>query len=162
MQGTTRNKERNMKLLKLLSLIPLWMVLLTTNALAGDFDWVRGFNIQAEADPSGFRARMEARFQIGDVAIRTVISNCESPADAYILLRIGEICGQPMDIVTRQYEVRNGQGWGALAKSLGIKPGSREFHALKRGQDLYTAGHLPQGKGKGQGKLKHNGKNRPA
>jgi len=25
-----------------------------------------------------------------------------------------------------------------LAKSLGIKPGSREFHALKQGSDLYS------------------------
>jgi hypothetical protein len=147
-----------MKLLKLLSLIPLWMVLLTTNALAGDFDWIRGFNIQAEADPSGFRARMEARFQIGDVAIRTVISNCESPADAYILLRLGEMCGQPMDIVARQYEGHNGQGWGALARSLGIKPGSREFHALKRGQDLYAVTGFPKGQGKGHGKPKHAGR----
>ena len=147
-----------MKLLKSLSHIPLWMVLLTTNALAGDFDWIRGFNIQAEADPSGFRARMEARFQIGDVAIRTVISNCESPADAYILLRLGEMCGQPMDVVTRQYEGHGGQGWGALARSLGIKPGSREFHALKLGQDLYATGSYSKGKGKGPGKPKHTGR----
>jgi len=39
---------------------------------------------------------------------------------------------------------------GALAKSLGIKPGSKEFHALKRGDDLYAA----KGKKKDKGKSK--------
>ena len=34
------------------------------------------------------------------------------------------------------------------AQSLGIKPGSKEFHALKRSQDLYG----PGGKGKGKGR----------
>jgi hypothetical protein len=29
------------------------------------------------------------------------------------------------------YERDHGQGWGVIAKRLGIKPGSAEFHALK-------------------------------
>jgi len=33
---------------------------------------------------------------------------------------------------------------GALAKDLGIKPGSDEFHALKRGHDLYSRSKLRQ------------------
>jgi hypothetical protein len=36
-----------------------------------------------------------------------------------------------------RYRKGKGKGWGELAKSLGIKPGSREFHALKRDDDLY-------------------------
>jgi hypothetical protein len=42
--------------------------------------------------------------------------------------------------------------WGVLAKSLGIKPGSKEFHALKRGQDLYDSSGTSKGKGKGKHK----------
>jgi len=57
--------------------------------------------------------------------------------------------GKPIDYVTEQYKESKGRGWGALAKSLGIKPGSPEFHALKRGDDLYGQ------KGKSKGK-KHN------
>ncbi len=46
---------------------------------------------------------------------------------------------------------------GVIAKELGIKPGSPEFHALKRGDFVFTgepggsAGGV-QGKGKGNGK----------
>jgi len=114
--------------------------------LAADFAWMSNFNIQAQADPSGFRAKIGARFNIGDAQITTVLSNFPEPADAYVALRLGEMSGRPIDVVTERYQKNKGQGWGALAKSLGIKPGSPEFHALKRGDDLYGQ------KGKGKGK----------
>lgn len=114
--------------------------------LAADFDWMSNFNIQAQADPSGFRAKISARFSIGDTQITTILSNFPEPADAYVALRLGEMSGRSIDVVTERYQKNRGRGWGALAKSLGIKPGSPEFHALKRGDDLYGQ------KGKGKGK----------
>ncbi|MRR17435.1 MAG: hypothetical protein EG826_13360 [Deltaproteobacteria bacterium] len=114
--------------------------------LAADFDWMPDFNIQAQADPSGFRAKIGARFNIGDAQITAVLSNFPEPADAYVALRLGEMSGRSIDVVAAQYQKNKGRGWGALAKSLGIKPGSPEFHALKRGDDLYGQ------KGKGKGK----------
>ena len=35
------------------------------------------------------------------------------------------------DEVLREYKENYGKGWGVIAKNLGIKPGSREFHELK-------------------------------
>ena len=119
--------------------------------LAADFAWMTDFNIQAQADPSGFRARIASRFNIGDAQITTVLSNFPKPADAYVALRLGEMSGRPIEYVTEQYQEKKGRGWGALAKSLGIKPGSPEFHALKRGDDLYGKngkGKDKKGKGK--------------
>lgn len=113
---------------------------------AADFDWMPDFNVQAQADPSGFRVRLAMRFHIGDAQVSAVLSNFPKPADAYVALRLGEMSGKPVEYVAEQYKANKGQGWGALAKSLGIKPGSREFHALKRGDDLYAS------KGKGKGK----------
>ena len=107
------------------------------------------FNIQAQADPSGFRARLAARFRIGDAEISAVIGNVASPADAYIVFRLGEMSGRPYDRVMREYKTSKGKGWGVIAKNLGIKPGSREFHELKRSQDLYN-GQGVKGKGKGK------------
>jgi hypothetical protein len=52
---------------------------------------------------------------------------------------------------------KKGQGWGVIAKSLGIKPGSPEFHALKRGDFVFNGKprEVPgKGKGKGKGKTK--------
>jgi hypothetical protein len=119
---------------------------------AQDFAWVNDFNIQAQADPSGFRARLATRFRIGDAQISAVIGNVSSPADAYIVFRLGEMSHRPTDQVLREYKSSKGKGWGVIAKSLGIKPGSKEFHELKRSQDLYNG---QGGKGKGKGKGKH-------
>jgi len=146
-------------LTKLLTIL-LWIVLVSQTAFAGDFDWVKGFNIQAERDPSGFRARMEARFKIGDVAIRTVIGKVERPSDAYIIFRLGEISGHPVDYVLQQYTSGNGKAWGVLAKQLGIKPGSTEFHALKQGEDLFRGSQAKASRGKGKAKSAGKGKGR--
>jgi len=141
-----------MKLKALWVTVLLFMFYGPSTLPAADFDWMHQFNIQAQADPSGFRARIATRFNIGDAQISAVISNFPKPADAYVALRLGEMSGRPIEDVTERYQKSKGQGWGTLAKSLGIKPGSREFHALKRGDDLYGN----TGKGKKDKKDKKN------
>ena len=58
-----------MKLLKMLFLVSMSILLVSSAAVAGDFDWIRDFNIKAEADTSGFRARLATHFKIGDAEI---------------------------------------------------------------------------------------------
>ncbi len=139
-----------MKLQKMLFMVSVVFLLVSSAAVvaAGDFDWIKDFNIRAETDPSGFRAKLTARFNIGDIQITAVLSNVERPADAYMVLRLGEMSAKPTDYVIEKYKSGKGKGWGALAQSLGIKPGSKEFHALKRGSDFYD----DKDKGKGKGK----------
>lgn len=121
----------------LIGLIPV--LLFSSIALAGDFDWMKDCNIQAKIDPSGFHARLETRFKIGDADINLVLGSVDEPADAYMLLRLGEMSHRSTAQVIEQYRANKGKGWGALAKSLGIKPGSKDFKALKQGQDLYDS-----------------------
>jgi hypothetical protein len=120
-------------------------------AFAADFEWLKDLNIQAQADPSGFRAQLSTRFKLGNAEVNAVIGKVAQPADAYMVMRLGEMSGQPVDRVVETYKSGKDKGWGNLAKSLGIKPGSKEFHALKRGHDL-GGGSSGQGKGKGKGK----------
>ena len=143
-----------MKLSKILPITMMTFFLCTTIALASDFEWMRGFNVEAGADASGFRARLETRFQVGDVAINAVLGSTDNPADAYACLRLGEISHQPIDRVISEYKKGKGKGWGNIARSLGIKPGSSEFHALKQGHDLYDDEGYGKDKGKGKGKGK--------
>ena len=143
--------------LLLVSVISLFALSVSVVA-AGDLDWMPNFNIQAQADPSGFRTKIATHFNIGDVQITTVLSNFPKPADAYVVLRLGEMSGKPIGYVTEQYKKGKGQGWGVLAKSLGIEPGSPEFHALKSGDDLYGPKNKNKGKGKSKGKGKGKGK----
>lgn len=138
----------------------LLILLFAAPGLAGDYGWMPDFNLKAQADPSGFRARLESRFRIGDLQIRTVLSQTGSAADAYMVCRLGEMSRQPVDQVLHRYKTTRGKGWGAVAKSLGIKPGSKAFHTLKNGQDLYPGadGGSHRGKGgKGAGKGKGKG-----
>ena len=53
-----------MKLMRMLFVISAVMLALSSAAVAADFDWVKDFNIRAEANPSGFRAQLAARFKI--------------------------------------------------------------------------------------------------
>ena len=161
-----------MKLFKILLIFSMALLVVSSTAIASDFGWTRDFNIQAQADPSGLRARLATRFNLGDVQVKAMLSNFDSPADVYIMLRLGEMSGRPTGYVVEKYRNNKGKGWGALAKSLGIKPGSEEFHALKRGQDLHDGNNRGQvlysrydrdnvdfadndhGKGRGKGKGK--------
>lgn len=138
-----------MKVAKIFLLSSVLILALSSAALAADFDWVKDFNIRAEADPTGFRAQLATRFKIGDAEIGLVLSVCNKPADAYIVLRLGEMSRQPIEYVLEQYKAHKGKGWGVLAKRLGIKPGSKEFHTLKRGHDLYDDPGAGKSKGKG-------------
>lgn len=107
-----------------------------TQGYAGDFDWLKQMSIQAQADPSGFAARLSTRFHIGGTQVEAVIDNVGGQADAYMVLRLAEMSHQPVAYVTQRYHENRHRGWGVLARQLGIKPGSREFHALKAGHDL--------------------------
>jgi hypothetical protein len=147
-----------MKLIKMFLVVLMMILIFSSITEAGDFDWVPEFNIKAEADPSGFRARLRTRFKLGNAEIEAVLSNADKPADAYMVCRLAEMSGRSTDDVVEKYEAEKGRGWGALAKSLGIKPGSSEFHALKRGDDLYDT--KSNGKDKSKGKSKAKGKNK--
>ncbi len=67
-----------------------------------------------------------------------------------MVLRLAEMSHHSTDQVVAQYRSGGGRGWGALARSLGIKPGSREFHDLKRGHDPYSNNVHTSKKGKGK------------
>ncbi len=147
-----------MKLQKILLMGSILFLFLSSVSvvMAGDFGWIPGFNRRAEADLPAFRASLSARFNIGAVQIDAILTNVPSPADAYMIFHLGEMSGKPVDYVLGQYKTGKGKGWGVLAQSLGIKPGSREFHALKQGDDLYKGGH--EGKVKNKDNDFHKGK----
>ena len=66
-------------------------------------------------------------------------------------MKIAQVSATPVDVVVRECEVNRGKGWGVIANRLGIKPGSREFHELKKGDDFLKKNSF-KGKDKGKGK----------
>lgn len=125
----------------------LFALIVSTPIKASEFEWMADLNVKAEADLSGFKASLAARFNLDSVKIETIIKSVEKPADAYMVLKLGEMSGRPPEYVLNQYKGNKKEGWGKLAKRLGIKPGSAEFHSLKKGHDLYRKA-AGEGKGK--------------
>ena len=122
------------------------LLFLAATAIAGDFDWVRDFNLRAGKNPRDFRARLAGRFQAGDEQIGAVIDDVSKPSEAYIVFRLEEMSGQPLDRVMAEYEYGRKKGWDVIAKRLGVRPGSKEFRAMKAGQDLFTEDAPRKGK----------------
>jgi hypothetical protein len=123
-----------MKKLMVVSLI--WLASLSTPANAADFDWTVAFNAKYQLASDQFFDRMAVRFSMSNDGISAVVSASKDYADAYIIFRLAEISEKPVDRVMDLYQGRKGNGWGVLAKQLGIKPGSDAFKALKAGHDL--------------------------
>ena len=148
-----------MRLTHTVALVVVLQLGVAMPSFAGDFGWMHDLSIQASEDLSDYRARLSTRFHIGDAEVEAVLSKVKGHADAYMVLRLGELSRHSVDDVLDVYHDRKGKGWGVMAKHLGIKPGSKEFHALKRGHDLYDDGDTHHGRGKSKGNSKGKGNN---
>ena len=110
-------------------------------------------NVQARADLPGFHAKVSAQFGVPVPQVEAVLGMVATPADAFMVFQLGQMAHRPPEIVVQTYQAHKGKGWGVIAKELGIKPGSREFHALKNGDLVYgDAATSSPGKGKGHNK----------
>jgi hypothetical protein len=146
--------------MKRLSLWILALLLLSPmTAFAGGLeDFLANINIQARADLPGFSAKISTQFGVPLPKVQAIVQTVSEPADAFMVFQLGQMSGKQPDTVMNVYTPNKKKGWGAIAKELGIKPGSAEFHALKNGNLSFTgtpsgAGDSPgRGKGKGRGR----------
>jgi len=149
-----------MKRCVLLSLIICLLLPLT--AFAGGLeDFLSNVNVQARVDLPGFSAKISTQFGVPLPQVQAVIQSVHEPADAFMVFQLGQFARVAPERVMDVYKPSRKKGWGAIAKELGIKPGSAEFHALKNGNLHFsgspTASDESPGKGKGKGRGKgHN------
>ena len=93
-------------------------------------------NINTESSPNltGFISGINQNYNVPEMTIRNWMFNMNlAPADVYLIAGIAKILNIPVDIVFNKYQANKAKGWGYIAKQLGIKPGSKEFHRLKNG-----------------------------
>ena len=137
------------------------LALLVINGAAiagGGLDgFLNNLNIQAKADMNGFSAKLSVQFGVPEVQVRTVIGTVKEPSDAFMCLQLGQWTHQPTEQVVEVYKTNHGKGWGVIAKEMGIKPGSTEFHALKSG-NLTFDGQPSNKQGERPGNSKRKGK----
>ena len=137
----------------LLAVLVLMLVALPGVAAASLDTFLSSVNVQARVDLPGFHATVSAQFGVPIPQVQAVLHTVGSPADAFMVFQLGQMSHRPPETVVQTYKTHKGKGWGVIAKELGIKPGSQEFHALKSGDLVYGgAPNEGHGKGKGNGK----------
>ena len=95
--------------------------------------YIHDLDISARADLGNYRAKLGVRFGVSNSELEILFETVETPAEVAVLLWLGEQSQQSVNNVLKIYQHHKSNGWGTMAKSLGIKPGSPTFHALKRG-----------------------------
>ncbi len=137
----------------LLTALTLVLVGMPSVASASLDSFLNSVNVQARADLPGFSIKVGAQFGVPVPQVEAVLATVATPADAFMVFQLGQMAHRPPETVVQTYQTHKGKGWGVIAKQLGIKPGSKEFHALKNG-DLVFSGVPAEGSGKEKGKGK--------
>ena len=89
-------------------------------------------NVLVRGGTDGFVDDVVVRFAAPRPIVRTyVVERRWAPADVYYACAIAQHLRRPCVEMLRVYERDHRLGWGAVARRLGIRPGSRAFHALK-------------------------------
>ena len=68
-----------------------------------------------------------------DLVTDLLVNRRWAPGDVYYACTIAQVIGRPCGYVADYWQDNHAQGWGVVAQRLGIKPGSAEFHRLKKG-----------------------------
>ena len=146
-----------MKRVRLPSIMILLLLFCSPVMAGGGLDvFLNNLNVQARADMGHFAVQVSAQFGVPLPQVQAVIGTVRTPADAFMCFQLGEMTHRPYRDAVQVYQANRGRGWGVIAKEMGIKPGSPEFHALKRGDFALTG--MPQGTASGKGKGKGKGK----
>lgn len=153
---------------KLLSLGAMTFVALQMNAQinfnTGNVDMdkeLNEVNKTALTDMTSFKTDLANTFKtFGIEQINKVLQKVTAPAEALMVFEIQRITKKPLDAVLTSYDKNKSKGWGAIAKDLGIKPGSAEFHQLKANmsKDKPGKGKKEDNGNKGNGNGNGNGK----
>lgn len=102
-----------------------------------------------------FKADVKDKFNVAAATIDNLLGiHKMEPSDVIMALEIAQITTKPVETVAVAYDKNKSKGWGEIAKEMGIKPGSKEFHALKDN----AKGKSKSMKGKGKGNSGGNGK----
>lgn len=110
-------------------------------------------NAQAQLDFGKFKVDIAGGYNIDEKKIEFMSVEMSMDAgEIYLACEIGRVADKGIDEVLPVYKANKNKGWGHIAKQLGIKPGSEEFHALKECTNSYYSEKPGKGKNKKRGK----------
>lgn len=100
--------------------------------------FLQSVNKQAISDVRNFNDKLSKQFGIPTPNVDAIVKAVPNPEDAFMILQLSQMAHVEPEVVMEKYQRSKGQGWGRVAQDIGIKPGSPEFHALKRGDFEFT------------------------
>ncbi len=100
--------------------------------------------VSAKADKAAFVADVNLTWGLTGAQVDASLKLGLQPGEIYLAASLAKLSHTPYETVVAEYRKNKAQGWGAVAKKLGIKPGSKEFKSLKDGASKSAA----KGKGK--------------
>lgn len=118
------------------------------------------YNVYAAGNLDGFVDEVVVSYGAPRVLVREyVVDRHWPPGDIYYACALAHYSHRPCHEVLDIWEHDHGRGWGVIAKRLGIKPGSSEFHAMKAdlGKSKGRAKGNDRGAGNGKGHDKDHG-----
>lgn len=105
---------------------------------------------EAKLDFGAFKVNIGGSYDVTEKKLDYLSIELEmSAGDIYMSVEVAKITEKSLDEVVTVYTANKNKGWGVIAKELGIKPGSPEFHALK-GNAKGKGNNKSKGKGKGK------------
>lgn len=144
--------KRNINMKKYLlfaGIISLFFLTSSPARSADDFDLILGnIDLHAEANIGNFKTSLQTSFGATSRDIDVVFKQVTRPAEAYMCLRIAKLSRSSVQTVLEEYRKNHKKGWGHIAKNLGIKPGSKAFHALKENPYASKGEKAKKNKGK--------------
>ena len=112
---------------------------------AGMDGFLTQVNNDAKKDINAFTNMVVNKFNVAKADVDKLLKDM-IPGDVYMAAQVASIVTKPVTEVSAVYNKNKGKGWGEIAKEMGIKPGSKEFHALKNSMKK-EGGENGEGKG---------------
>jgi len=99
-----------------------------------DLDLVlSNLNVEAGVHIDAFVSELSISYSVPKVQIEDLVYKMRMPfGDVFVSVWLSSSMKKPLSAVVKEYEVNKDKGWGVMAKTLGIKPGSDAFHSLKK------------------------------
>src|SRR6218665_2724523 len=92
---------------------------------------LKTITLEANKDLATFKANVVVTYGTTLEKVNSLFTVGMAASDVVMSFEIIKITKKPITEVIRVYKASKTKGWGVMAKELGIKPGSKEFHALK-------------------------------
>ncbi|MGE5839992.1 MAG: hypothetical protein ACM34H_08645 [Deltaproteobacteria bacterium] len=90
-------------------------------------------DVEAGVHVDAFVSELSISYAIPKVQIEDLVYKARMPfGDVFVSVWLASSVKKPLSVVVKEYDMNKDQGWGAMAKNLGVKPGSDAFHSLKK------------------------------